>query len=79
MKPDIQYIVGKNIVGVVVKEQPGRQPHSMVFLVFDDDTYFEFYSLNSLVEGGGPRPGSHEDVLRYFSRAKVVGEYGFER
>jgi len=42
MKSGIGEIIGKTITNVVVTEN-SRLPRQQVFLVFDDDTYFELY------------------------------------
>ena len=39
-----QEIVGKTIAGFIVKE--GKHPKEQVYLVFDDDTYFEFFAAS---------------------------------
>ncbi len=36
-------MIGKRIKGVVVKESSSDLPRVQVFLLFTDDTYFEFY------------------------------------
>jgi len=42
-------VVGKRIVGVVLKESAdGRPPRSQVFFEFADGTYFELYSDSSI-------------------------------
>ena len=46
----VRTIVGKTISGVIIKECKKKDPRAQVFLLFDDDTYFEFYS-------GGDSPG----------------------
>jgi len=43
MKENAFQIVGKTIIGVIIKEtKTGRPPYSQLFLVFDDHTSFEF-------------------------------------
>ncbi|HAA05523.1 MAG TPA: hypothetical protein DCZ69_02100 [Syntrophobacteraceae bacterium] len=36
-------LLGKRIVGIIIKESEGT-PKSQLFLLFEDDTHFEFYS-----------------------------------
>lgn len=56
MNSAIMQIVGRRVAGVVVKE--GLHPRSQVFLVFDNDTYYELYAeaeiegIKSLGAGG---------------------------
>ena len=49
MRDDLQNIVGKQIKGVVVTEGES-DPRSQVFLIFSDETYYEFYSLCAISE-----------------------------
>jgi hypothetical protein len=44
MKDGLRYIVGKRIAAVVAASP--RAPRQQVFLVFDDDTRFEFWGEN---------------------------------
>lgn len=55
MKPGYRKIVGKRITGLVAKE--GRIPRQL-FLLFDDDTYLEFYgeSMDVRRDGGNRSP-----------------------
>ena len=49
----VKEIIGKTITGVItkVKCDGGTYPRSQVFLVFDDNTYYEFYCLESEIFG----------------------------
>ena len=40
----LSQLLGKRITGIVVKESDGT-PKSQLFLLFDDDTHFEFYCV----------------------------------
>jgi hypothetical protein len=76
MKPTINEIIGKRIVGVIVKESD-RWPKSQLFLLFDDNTYFELYSTYDEIRGAGDidkggqaeikelGKGSHKIVLEF--------------
>ncbi|HSN56529.1 MAG TPA: hypothetical protein VLT32_17810 [Candidatus Sulfomarinibacteraceae bacterium] len=77
MKDAIQLILGKRISGVVVKREirEGYGPRQQVFLVFDDETHFEFYGDRIQCTGGvdrggmdyvrGYMSGNHEIELEY--------------
>ncbi len=72
MKDGIREIIGKTISGVVVKIN-SRQPRSQVFLVFTDDTFFEFYCLNSDILGiSGVLKGGFEYVKEPHSEHSVI-------
>jgi|PlaIllAssembly_1097288.scaffolds.fasta_scaffold47651_2 hypothetical protein len=40
----LSQLLGKRITGIVMKESDGT-PKSQLFLLFEDDTHFEFYSV----------------------------------
>ena len=63
LKREIREILGRRIVGVVVKEA-SKDPRSQVFLVFDDETYYEFYG-DAIRGTGGVNRGGYEAVLAY--------------
>jgi hypothetical protein len=51
MKDAIKEVVGKTVKGVIVTEGE-KGPHSQVFLVFSDNTYYELYTSNSMTISG---------------------------
>ena len=54
MKPEVEQILGKCIVGVVIKENKNTyQPNSQLFLLFDDGTSYEFYSDDGYINTTG--------------------------
>jgi hypothetical protein len=55
-------IVGKRIVAVVATE--GRSPNTQVFLIFDDATYFEFYSVGGWLRTGNSVYDGDADTVR---------------
>jgi hypothetical protein len=57
-------MIGKTIKDVIVVNRAGLNPHSQVFLLFDDDTHYEFYGDNILVSGAIYEGGKSE-VLNY--------------
>lgn len=63
MKEGIGEIIGKSVVGVIVAENYSA-PKQRVFLVFSDDTYFEFYGDGFSCTGGVNR-GGLEKAMRY--------------
>jgi hypothetical protein len=60
MKDGIQQVIGKTISGVIVAKAQGRKSQQ-VFLVFNDETYFEFFG-DSFTGGGGVDQGGLERV-----------------
>jgi hypothetical protein len=78
MHAGIKEVIGKRITAVVVAESP-RLPQRQVFLIFADDTYFEFYGTDcgfSWTEGVDP--GGLEKVRAYiaqFAGAEIKAEY----
>lgn len=72
MKDGAQEMLGRTIKGVVIK-QGESTPRSMLFLVFEDGTYFEFYSYDGEISPtGGINCGTLEDVRRYMSTTKKI-------
>lgn len=51
----VDQILGKTITGVVIKENLTDSLCSQVFLVFSDNTHFEFYSGDEIVPIKGIR------------------------
>lgn len=51
----VDQILGKTITGVVIKEHLTDSLRSQVFLVFSDNTHFEFYSQDEIVPIKGLR------------------------
>lgn len=64
MKSGIEDIVGKHISGIMVKSRPvGQTPRMQVFLLFDDESYYELYSHDCEIQGiSGVRRGDIETV-----------------
>lgn len=56
-------IVGKRISSVVMKQ--GNRPQAQLFLIFDDGTYFEFYSDGGIYGAGGIDRGGLDEVRQY--------------
>jgi hypothetical protein len=71
LKPQIKEIVGKRIMAVVVKENPRLSPPRQVFLIFDDETNFEFYSNSEVTWTSGVRPGGIDWVRNYGGSHKI--------
>ena len=63
----VKKILGKRITGVVRK---GGYGVNNLFLIFDDDTYFEFYTDGPINTAGRVDPGDMERVLKYMSPPK---------
>jgi hypothetical protein len=64
VKSGAREVVGRRISGVIAKEGKGS-PRSQVFLLFDDGTYYEFYSDSPIRGTGGVDRGGYESVLGY--------------
>lgn len=75
MKSGIENILGKTITKVIVSEKK-EVSHRQVFLIFSDDTYFEFYGKNfsgaSNIDLGGI-----EDVKQFVEKmgTKIINLY----
>lgn len=68
MKNGAKQIIGKTITGVVIKRAKGGEiPRSMLFIKFDDGTYYEFYSMHGeiLNTGGVAVSGGFAALLQY--------------
>ena len=68
-------IVGKTIKGVVVKESDWKNPRSQIFLLFDDNTYYEFYSASTIRGIHGIDKGGMDTVKNYMPENKIILEY----
>lgn len=62
MKSYIEQIVGKTILGVVVRESE-TEPNRQVFLVFTDETHFELYG-RFFAFGKHVHPGGMEHIIK---------------
>ena len=65
--------LGKRICGAVVKEGD-RMPRMQVFLIFDDDTYYELYSDSIIFGTGGVDIGDIEHVRQYMPKQRIAFE-----
>lgn len=66
MKSGPRDIIGKTIAQVIVAKND-RDPRQQVFIVFDDDTWFEFYGASFNCAGGVSR-GTAADARDYAER-----------
>jgi len=76
MKDGIQQLLGKRIKAAIVAESP-TSPRTQMFLVFTDDTSFEFYG-NEFSGAGRLDQRGIENVRRYISQhpeARITAEY----
>ena len=60
IKKTVKDLLGKTISGVVVKR--GRDPEGQIYLVFDDNTYYEFWSQGEIHSTGRIEPGGMAEV-----------------
>ena len=73
-KAEVASIIGKTIKHIVVKEG-SRGPRAQVFLVFMDDSYYEFYSTHGSISGAGSLDvGGIEAARRYLPGQSIVYE-----
>ena len=73
LKEALPQLLGKRICGAVVK-QGDRSPRMQMFLVFDDDTYYEFYTDSTIFGTGGVDRGDIEHVRQYIPENTIVFE-----
>ena len=77
MRAGIEQTLEKCIKDIIVAESPGPSfPGKQVFLVFADDTHFEFYGPN-FSWTAGVDPGGVEKVRSYIAKfpgSKIIGE-----
>ncbi len=72
MKEAVRGIIGKRIKGIVVKER-SQNPRTQLFLIFSDNTYFEFYSSNgNIVATGGVDKGGLQEVREYMGEKYIT-------
>jgi len=76
MKDGLRQILGKTIRAAVVAESSDSPGHQ-VFLIFTDDTYFEFYGDQFNCSSGIDLGGLHKvrDYVSRFPKAKITAEY----
>lgn len=67
-------ILGKTIVGIIKKRNAiGTTPKDQVFLLFSDNTYFEFYSIDGrILCTGGVDEGGLDAVRGYMKGAMDI-------
>ena len=71
----IKDIVGKTIKGIVVKKSDIKNPTSQIFLLFNDNTYYEFY-CDSIIRGtNGIDNGGMDTVKNYMPESQIILEY----
>ncbi|MGB8647804.1 MAG: hypothetical protein WCF84_21400 [Anaerolineae bacterium] len=73
MKPEIRQILGKTIKAVVVSEENAAGPRTQVFLIFTDNTAYEFYG-GDFSSAGGLDQGGIEAAVKYAagSRGRIT-------
>lgn len=67
MKLEVNQIIGKTIVGYVIKESHTTLPRSLVILVFSDNTTYEFHGMGSIRTTAGLWPGGFEYARGYLN------------
>lgn len=74
VKSEVRQIVGKRIAGLVMKAAKDQihPPRNQLFLLFDDGTYYEFYTHDCKIgTTGGVVRGKLDDVLSYMADTRV--------
>ncbi|GEM_PF-1901263 len=70
IKPPVKEIIGKRISGLVIKEATSRirTPRNQLFFLFDDGTYYEFYTFDCEIgTTAGLSRGGLDKVLPYMA------------
>lgn len=70
VKDEVEKIIGRRISGVVIKHNNDNRAElsSQLFLLFDDNTYYEFYTNDSPIgTTGGVDQGGLKEVLAYMN------------
>ena len=62
MRGSFEKIIGKTISGVYTRDNE-NDPQGQMFLLFDDDTYFEIYGYGSMKGAGGIDKGDLDKVM----------------
>lgn len=66
MKANAHQIIGKTIIGFIIKATKiDRPPHHQLFPIFDDHTSYEFYSDAPINPTGGLDKMSFNEVCKY--------------
>lgn len=66
MQPYLAEMLGKTVKAVIVKQCEVGSLQEQVFLVFDDDTFFEFYSMAGSIQAAkGLKSGTLAEVREY--------------
>ena len=75
IKSGVKRILGKTISGIIVKDREGI-PKTQLFLLFDDDTWYEFYSMSEDIKTtSGDVPGGLKDLYNYMGdTSRIVFE-----
>ena len=76
MKDAVKTIIGKRIKGVVTKKRP-NSPYYQLFLIFSDDTFFEFYTITTdgdISCAGGIDKGGIDAVRNYLGEQFITLE-----
>ena len=73
MQQGVRNILGKRIKGVVVTEGSSG-PRSQVFLIFSDNTYYEFFSFSTIRGISEVCEGGLEEVKDYMPANAILLE-----
>ena len=73
LKDVLPQLMGKKICGAVVKEGD-RLPRMQLFLLFDDETYYEIYTDSMIYGTGGIDTGGLEKVRQYMPQQDTIFE-----
>ena len=63
MRGSFEKIIGKTITNVYCRDNKD-DPEGQIFLIFDDNTYYEIYAYGSLKGASGLDKGYIKDVIK---------------
>ena len=78
LKPRIRDIKGKTIKGLIINEDIPTSPYNQIFLVFTDDTFYEFYG-QQISTTNGIATGALEYAEKFPGNKTVVFDSDNER
>lgn len=61
---DASKLIGKTIKDVIVVNRVEGTPRCQVFILFDDNTHYEFYG-DTILPSGGVDKGGKNEILNY--------------
>ena len=75
IKDGIFEMLGKTIKEVIINEGCGPYPNYHIFIVFSDDSFYEFYGGGHVNSANGLRPDSAIDYAKVFNSCSSSVRY----